>query len=388
MIWLYRFINGYLRVLFYGEFSEKILNICAQNRIALWDSRLVKKGIETNISLKNFKALRPIMRGSKVRVHIIKRVGLPFKVAKNNKRIGMAVGLVLFFSFLQFMSGFIWIIDVSGNSEVKPQEILSVCEGIGITKGVRKSKIEPKNQREKLLLKMESLAWASLNIEGSRLTVNVTEVKEKESSIVCNLKASADGIIKKVDVTSGNCLVKPGDTVKQGDVLVSGVMEKLSGTEFVAAAGSIIAVTKKSVSIEGEYRQSVSKENGIVKQKRVLEFFGFKIPLYLGCERGEYESKLTQNSLKLFGTKLPITVHKRQFTFLHQQQIVLSEEELRSQLENRLAENMGQEEFETESINFTETENGIKLEAIITTEENIAYKDPILISSDFDNPNE
>ena len=55
MLYLYRLAVGYLRVLFYGDNSERILDLTAKNRITLWDSRLVKNGIESSITVKDFK---------------------------------------------------------------------------------------------------------------------------------------------------------------------------------------------------------------------------------------------------------------------------------------------------------------------------------------------
>ncbi|MBR4973451.1 MAG: sporulation protein YqfD, partial [Clostridia bacterium] len=214
MLWLFRYSIGYLYIVIKGEYNENVLNLCAKNRITLWNSRLHKKDIETCISVNDFKKLRTIIRGSKVRLHILKKVGLPFKIQKSRNRSGLLVGFIILALFLKIMSGYIWVIDVSGNKKISEKEILSACRQIGITEGIRAKNINPKTDREHLLLKCNSLSWASLNIEGCRLTVNVTEIgklPENEESAT-NLKANTDGIIKKIDVTLGNCVVKVGDT--------------------------------------------------------------------------------------------------------------------------------------------------------------------------------
>ena len=386
MLWLYRFISGYLRVLFYGECSERILNITAQNRITLWDSHLVKRGIESNITVNDFKRLRTIIRKSKVRVHILTKKGLPFKINKNQKRIGLLVGIIILAVFLKLMSGYIWVIDVTGNQNVKTSEIIDACKSIGISSGVKKSKINPKSQREKLLLEFEKLAWASLNIEGCKLTVNVSEVKMRdEKSAPCNLKASQDGIIKRIDVTTGNCLVKVGDTVKTGDVLVSGVVEKSDGTAFVSALGTVTAVTKRNITVSGDYKKTVTEESGRVKTKRVLELFNIKIPLYLGSEKVEFVSDYSEHSLKLFDNPLPITVHERKFRFISSNEITLNREDLCAELEANMLEKIKElnlQSYEIESSEFSDTQNGITLTCIVNAEENIVYKDPILIAEE------
>lgn len=387
MLWLYRFLRGYLKITVTGEFSEKILNLCASHRIALWNSKIIKNGIETCIFINGFFCLRKIIRGSKLRVHIIKKVGLPVKLSKNRKRAGLFAGVIFVFIFLQFMSGYIWVIDVEGNNRVSKEDIIEACGKIGIKEGIKAGSIDAKVQREQLLLELDSLAWASLNVEGSRLTVNVSEIKNegKEKDLPSNLKAKADGIIKRINVTAGNCLVKVGDTVKKGDVLVSGVIEASDGTRFVKSAGSIIAVTTKSVTSEGEYKEVNRYETGKTKHKKVLEFFTVKIPLYLGSETKEYNSQLSVKQCELFGQTVPIRIYDKKFTFVTEETFLLSyeqlSEKLRGQMEKKLKAE-GENNFEIIEENITNTENGLKITALVRREEEITLPEKMLISAE------
>lgn len=387
MIGFFRIINGYLRVIFYGEFSEKILNLAANNRITVWDTKLIKKGIETSISVKDFKRLPDILRHSGIRVHILKRYGLPFKTFKNRKRIGLVAGVLLFFVFLKFMSGFIWMVDVVGNQKVEEKEILQVCEILGIKSGIRKNKLNTKIEREKLLLELDSLAWASLNVEGCLLTINVSEIKKgaEDNGCCCNLKSKADGIIKKVDVTSGNCVVRVGDTVKKGDVLVSGILEKATGTQFVHSAGVIMAETERSITVSGKYKDTLTEENGEKKVKRVFQFFNIKIPVFLGTEQKSYNSSITEKELSLFGRNLPIKVYSKEFRFTDKYERNLSKESLTKILYSRLEKQLKKEKienYEIKSQEIKETEGGLSLTAIVLTEENIVYRESLIVKGE------
>lgn len=385
MLWLYRFCWGFLRVVFYGEFKERILNLAACNRITLWNSSLNKKGIETFITVRDFKKLPKVLKGSGIRVHILKRCGLPFKISKNRKRLGWGLGIIIFLIFLKFMSGYIWIIDIVGNEKVESAEILKACNAIGIKEGIRSDTLNTNIQRQKLLLQMDSLAWASLNIEGCRLTVNVSEIEKnaEDNSCICNLKSKADGIIQKIDVTAGNCIVKKGDTVKKGDILVSGVLEKATGTEFVHSAGTITAVTERSITVEGEYESVKEYGTGEVKVKKVLEVFGLKIPLFLGSENKSYKSSTNVKTASFLGQELPLRIYEKEFNFTQKFKKTLSREELCKELETKIKERLEKEEvkeYETVSKEFTDTENGLKLTVIISSEENIVYREELLVS--------
>ena len=366
---------------FYGEFPEKILNLCAQSGITLWNSKAVDGGIEANICLRDFYYLRDILKGKGIRLHILEKKGLPFVVFKYRKRPGIIVGLALFLALLKILSGFIWIIDIDGNIITKEEEIIMACENIGIKSGMRASNINTKSQREKLLLRLDTLSWAALNIEGSRLTVNVSEadktkVDEKKP---CNLKAEFDGVIKKIDVTSGNCVVKVGDAVRKGDVLVSGIIENAGSTRFVASKGEILAEVEKNHKLTEPFDKRIIIPTGKTKNKYVLEMFNIKLPLYLGREQESFEENLKISQLKLFGRKLPIKLYRKKFDFIKEHTEKQTEEKMKVNLDKQMLEISGKNQIKSKE--FYNTENGIGLKFTVVSQINIAYSDYLLINA-------
>ncbi len=385
MLWFFRFFDGFLSVLFYGDFPQLILNLAAENHIFIWNSQITEKGIEACISVKNFKRLKNLIRKKGLRAHILKKRGLPFILSKNRKRLGFFTGLFLFFALLNILSSFIWIIDVTGNSVVSKQEITDALNKIGICEGLNKNLINPKSHREKLLLELDTLAWASLNIEGCRLTVNITEIKKEDSAhSPSNLKAKTSGIVKKINIVSGNCVVKSGDAVNKGDILVSGIIETADNTSFVASAGEIFAETEHIFTLQKKFKEELSLENGKTKKKYVAEFFTIKLPLYLGKENKKYNSSLDTHQLYLFGQSLPIRLYEKKFFFTEKFLSNYSEEELKEKLAEELKtaiEKQAFNSFKIKSKEFQTNKDGITLKAVITAEENIAYNDLLLFEN-------
>ena len=386
MLWLYRFIIGFLEVEFSGDIAEVILNICAKNGISLWNSKRKGKKIRCHITVRDFKALPNAAKKSGIRVHILKKQGLPFIINRYKKRFGIPAGAALFFSVLQIMSCFVWTVEVSGNKNVPESEILAACEKIGIKEGVLKSKINPQISKQELLLSLDSLAWASVNIEGCRATVNVTETKEKaeDNSVPSNLKATADGIITKIDVTSGNCVVKAGDTVAKGELLVSGVIERADSTRFVHSSGSITARTERVIEVSAYYNRTVSEKTGPVKKRRALSFFGIRIPLYLGRVNGNFESRSEMKEASLFGKKLPIRLYTKYCEITDEKKITVTKDELLNELKGLLTQAANREnitDFEVKNREFDEIKGGISLKAVISAEENIAEQEILLFNT-------
>lgn len=379
MLFLYRFFSGVLKVEFYGIYPEKVLNLCAKNGIYLWSAKYKKGRISCKITIRSFLRLRYVLRNSGMRVHILEKHGFPFIIKKYKNRFGIFFGIVLFMTFLQVMSGYIWVIDVVGNKTVSDQQILSNCEEIGVKTGIRKTKISQKTQAQNLLLKNDRLAWGSFNIEGCLLTVNVTEITEKQGGeSASNLVANSDGTVKRINVKSGDCVVKVGDVVKTGDVLVSGVIETPNGTSFVRSSGEIIALTETEIEIEEPLERIVKYNTGETKTKRVLEFFTLEIPLYLGREKGEYESYKTVKSLKLFGRNLPIKIHEKKFVFKTSQTVKITLDEAKERLNQRAFE-----EFETvKNISIMEGEEKIVLSGLALEEKNIAVSQNMIVDKE------
>ena len=386
MLWLYRFAVGFIEAEFSGDVAEVILNICAKNGISLWNIKRKGEKIRCCITVRDFKALPRIAKNSGIRVHILKRLGLPFFINRYKKRFGIPVGAVTFFCFLYFMSSFVWTVEVKGNKTVTKGEILTACEKIGIKEGVLKGKIDPQIAKQELLLELNRLAWAAVNIEGSIATVNVTEVKEKEedNSVATNIKAAADGIITKIDVTSGNCVVKVGDTVAKGQLLVSGVIERENSTRFVHSSGSITAKTEREITVSADFKRTVSVKTGKIKKRRVLSFFGIKIPLYLGNVKGSFESYTEKNDANLFGKKLPICLYTKYFEMTAENTVTISNEGLLKELDGLLkaeAEKNNIGTFEVKNREYEETQNGITLKAVISAQENIAEPEILLFNT-------
>ena len=100
MLWLYRFIIGYLEVEFSGDVAEIILNICAKQGISLWSIKRRDKKLRGFMTVRDFKTLPRVAKKCGIRVHILKRRGFPFIVGRYKKRLGIPVGAAIFFCFL------------------------------------------------------------------------------------------------------------------------------------------------------------------------------------------------------------------------------------------------------------------------------------------------
>ena len=191
--------------------------------------------------------------------------------------------------------------------------------------------IDTSKAKEQLLIKLNGLAWASFNIEGCRLTVEVSEIKNNTQSETqpSNLLAKVDGVIRHINVNSGNCLVKVGDAVVKDDVLVSGTIELTQAGVIskVKSKGEIIAETERIFTVTVPKKQTKSVTSDKKTIKRVLSFFSVKIPLFLGETKEPFICKTEVNKFKLFNEKIPISITKKIFYPTKEIEINLSDDE-------------------------------------------------------------
>ncbi len=386
MIWFWRYLSGYLSIILCGENAEKVLNAAAKNGITIWNLRCRKGNITGNIGIKNFIKLRYAKRGIKCRIKILRKNGIAFRTKKYANRTGFYAGVFLFFAVLFFLSNFVWVINLEGNVNISNSQILSSCKKIGLYEGMNKHKINAKYDAQRLLLEQDGLAWGSVNLEGCVLTVNISEsvISDKnEREVPSNIKASFDGKIKKIDVTSGNALIKVGDTVSKGDLLVSGITENFSSTLFSHSEGSIIAETQRTYSAEGRYSQTVDSVYKTVTRKSI-DFFGLKIPLFLGSIKGEYNYSSKTGQLKIFGNNIPIKSLTEKYSLTQEKTVNYSEIELKNillkNIENQV-KNSNLVNYSEQSREFIYTDSGILLNITYICEENIALQDEILLSN-------
>lgn len=385
MLRFWRYLFGYVTICLTGENAEQLLNNAAKNGINIWGLRCKKGNITGNISVKHFFMLRFIKRGIKCKVKIINKKGLVFFTNKYKKRFGFIIGFTLFLLILNILSEFIWIINVNGNITVSTIDILNSCKNIGITQGVFSKKINPQNDAQRLLLLQDGLAWASLNIEGSVLTVNLSEIKasdKEERKLPSNIKADFDGKIRKIDVVSGNVAVKVGDYVKKGDLLVSGIVEQMGSTLFIHSQGQIIAQTQRSFIERGDFVQQIKTKNNNTISRNVVEIFGIRIPLYLGSVKGEYDFIKKSKDIEILGKRVPIKFVSKKCTIIEEKTVTYTADELEKILYEKIADIAANSDFiEYSEIdkNIRNTEKGIEVEVLFSCVEDIAIEDLILL---------
>ena len=282
VVLLLRYLCGFVKIRISGDYPERFLNIAALNNIKLWGIKKLDGSIVAFMSVKDFKRIRPYKHKAALSIKLLSKYGLWFILKPYKRRFGIPVGIAAFFAVNFILSQFVWNITVTGNEALSKSTIISYCRDIGIAEGTPTDCIDTNSARLKLLMKHGELSWASFIIEGSHLTVNVSEtVKEEDKDRQpANFVAAKDGVIEKVTVSAGKATVKVGDPVTTGDLIATGAMEYTDGTTALThCRGKIFAKTKTQKTVFMPFRSTKTVLTENKESRKVLSFFNLKLPL-------------------------------------------------------------------------------------------------------------
>ncbi len=388
LILLYRFLNGYLHLRVRTKHPEKFLNLCFANGISIYKSTFKKSDLYLKTSITSFRKIRKIKPRFKGKVHIVKKVGLPFFISKNKGRYGFAAGMVLFFMFLFIMSRFVWNVEVVGANAENTVKTKIALNDIGIRNGVLSEKIDVKSLRNELLLKVSELSWAAINIEGCEVTVNVTQTEKKDeiSNEPSNLVSMYDGVIVSVEATKGSAAVTVGEAVRKGDLLISGVLEYSDlYTELVRAKGRVMAEITETIKVSQPLKITEKVKTGYEKKLSVIDFFGIKIPLFIGGVNGNFKVSQTKIPIKLFCKTLPIEFITNKFSFYEEKEVYFSKANAsilaRKKLDEKVKKFVGDGKILDIKISENIAQDNLEIVAKIRCEKNIVLEEKIVLST-------
>ena len=310
------FVFGSIHFRAQGGFAERFLNLCQVKGVRLYELSENGGTLFASTSLSSFRKLRRCASRSGMRVKIVEKRGLPFIYARFAKRSGLFLGIALACFFLFFYTRSLWSIEVTGNEKVSAERVKAVLAQNGVREGTFKKNINNDKISFALYEAIPELAWLNLGIDGSRLCVDVRESVEKpaqsDQKHYANIIAAKGGVVDKVRVYEGESLIKEGDGVARGQMLVSGVVyhESIKKNTFHHSRADVFAFTsaRKRIKVPKTYNKTTF--TGRERRYRVLQIFRFKLPLYLLSRPFQkVQVSVIKKPLIICGKELPLALY-------------------------------------------------------------------------------
>lgn len=297
---LFQWCKGYVIIELCGKEKERFINLCKNKEIEIIHIFLLKQRFYCKMKYRDFFLLKQIGLKTGCKPCIRKKCGLPFFISKIKKRKGLLIGALFFGFMITQCAGRLWKIDVQGGFLHTREQLVHVLqEEMDVHGGISTSLVDCFEIEKKLRLKYPEIGWISAERRGCRLHIMLNEsVMPKLKQLpdkTMHIVAAKDGIVRKVEVLRGIPQVKPGQEVKEGDVLISGIIpvigdyEELIRTELVCADGSVW------IEAQFDYADSFSMNYEVRKvtaEKKGLEIFLFQRKLFSYIPRyseGKYD---------------------------------------------------------------------------------------------------
>lgn len=385
------YLQGYVKLKITGVSPERFFNLCKYHKIHIWGVTYDGDSYEMFMMLRDVSKLKPLARKTHMKIKFIGKHGFPFFLFRYRRRKLFFVSAMLALCLLWGYSVHIWDIRFVGNDKWTDQVLLKYLEEQDVEPGIRKEKVDCAMIAAALREKYNDIVWVSASIEGSSLKIQIkenddtfqqenataNEMEKKDGNQIksafdeeespCDLIASADGVITDMITRNGTPQVHVGDSVKKGDLLVSGRIEvkndaaEVIGYQYCQADADVLADTKIAYydSIENTYYvKNYSKQEE--RRKWYALIGGYKISLGTEYNQTKLQTEYIRQEIRLkLGENfyLPVSLGVIQMKPYKKIEKTYTDEEIQIQLSEKFA--IFSQELEKKGIQIRE--NSVKI---------------------------
>ncbi|MGM0471621.1 MAG: sporulation protein YqfD [Bacillota bacterium] len=263
-------IQGYVTIEVRGYGKEKLINYLMRSDFEVWDIIHCQDRFEVKLKMATFRQIRSYVHQADCQVAIKSKHGLPALWKKVNRRRSLLVGIIFVIISLYFAASFIWLVEIEGLDEISTEEIKNLLAESGFKRGILKQQVQIEKM-EKLLRQHKQVAWADVEINGTKLLVEVVEKKviesDDKSTQVVDVVADKAGLIKELIILQGTAAVEEGELIQQGEKLISGLSKY-----YPQQVPEDKLSTEEQEELEPEIERTVAQ--GIVKAKVWYRSYG------------------------------------------------------------------------------------------------------------------
>lgn len=372
-------LRGSVRLEVEGAFPERFLNLCAQRGILFWNVEWMEATrLRLTVTRRGSRQVAALGERTLCTVTPARRSGMPYFLARFKKRYAFWVGMGLSMAAVCVLSSFVLTIEVKGNTTVPTAQILTELRRQGLGIGTFGPGLDERTVGNKVLLQLPQLSWLSINLYGTRAEVLVREAVEAPELVDAqeygSVVARASGIVTRVEALTGEAVVKVGDTVLEGETLISGTVH-LEGPAYsdkpeigqmqVRASGRVYARTWRTMAAQLPLEAQVKRYTGeetdlwsVTALGRRTDFFGKG-----GISFDRYDKISRTWTLTLpGGEEMPLAVQRETCRAYELETLAVEPDAAEAMLKERLLEALEEAVGEGEIVSTefaVETENGM-----------------------------
>ena len=280
--------RGEAEIELFGAFPAGVLNAAAAEGLAFWG---VESRDENTVRLHTDEAGLPELK------RLAEKCACEWRVIRHSggrgarrrilRRPALLLGAALMAGLLLLSSLFVWDVEVRGTERLSRAQVLRALEDFGFGVGSFWPGRNTELLCSEVMLRLPEIAWMTVNVSGSRAVVAVAERTEKPemygSGRPADLVAARDGLVRRVNALAGRAAAQEGEIVTEGQILISGTLESLTGSpQQVRARGAVMAETWIERSALCPEREALKTPAGIPHSRFALVLGKKRVNLYIG----------------------------------------------------------------------------------------------------------
>ncbi len=303
-------IFGYRRVRISGESLAQVSTSLISSKL----SAKISPSGELYIFEPHYKKYMAVL--ARYDCEISEPLGLYGALYKRRKRYGAILGIVICLLIMMFSTGVVWDIRIEGENELSTICVEEALGAVGFSVGSRWSHVDTGELEREVLQNSDKIGWININRRGNVAYISVKSktiyppIPEEQYS---NIVSLYDCVIEEITVKSGIAMVNAGDTVRRGQLLVSGVIPSELGGGLVHAEAEIKGRVNKKIKVDVNRCESYKSYQDELLSEMSLNIFGFSINIFkkYGNYSGEYDIIKSKEVWSVFGKyKLPVSTER------------------------------------------------------------------------------
>ncbi len=319
-----KYFKNTIRIQISGDQVGRFLNLCSYHGICLEDIVQTEDSYCMKLSAGDFFQIKGLLRKTNTRCRILEKKGLFFRFKGQKGRLVFWMGPFLGIFLLWYLSGFLWSVQYIGNENLTEDMLNDYLLSRGVYFGMDLDRLPLAQLESDLRKEFETINWISVSLKGTCLEISLKEndvpLYEKQNPGM-NLVSNVEGTVEQILIRRGTALVKPGDTVEKGTILIEGKVDipaedgSMKGIQFCHADGEVLI--RSGITIMRTLPRQVEEKvySGNQKQSRYLEIFGYPLSFELPTQIYEnYDILDEKKSVSMFGIiPLPIQIGIRTY---------------------------------------------------------------------------
>ena len=313
---LFCLLVGYVKITLKDRAEAAATLFLRQKVNVAMQKRETERRLSFIVPLHQKRTRLRLLSDYKFTVESVEYGGLPPYLWKFRTRVGLLMGTAAAIAITVSGSLFLWQVRVVGCETIREDEVLSLLADAGIEVGSYIPPIDAIVTAQEVILKDDRLAYVAVNIIGTCCEVQVKETyfpdRSPTDSSPANLVASQSGLIERIELYDGQIVAKPGEAVREGQVLISGMCQMDEERwRLTKASGKVLAKVERTFTVEVPYCEETLRPTGEESLKKSLIFFKKSVKLFETSSilSPTYGTIVSKDALTLpDGTPLPIAI--------------------------------------------------------------------------------